>query len=85
MITSLIVGDKISLKTELTIFEIIGTPSELYPNEEYTVDQIEYSCVDGYIVRVGLKEKPYSLYYIGLFEKSLKLERREKLNKLNKI
>jgi len=36
-------------------------------------------------LRIGISEQPYTLYYIELFESSLKSERRDKLNKLNKI
>jgi len=84
MITSLKIGDKIVLKQPTNIFEEMGVPKTLNFNEIYTVDQLVNSIVDNSIIRVGLKEEPYQIYYIGLFETSLKFERKQKLNNLKK-
>ena len=85
MITYLEIGDKIVLKKPTNIFEKFCIPKKLNFNEIYTVNQIVNSIVDNSLVRVGLEEEPYQIYYIGLFETSLKVERIKKMNNLNKI
>ena len=85
MIISFKIGDKIVLKKPTNIFEQIGIPSDLSVDETYTVSEIYKGLIDNVIIRIGLKERPYNIYYIELFEPSLKVERRQKLNKLNKI
>ncbi len=85
MITNLKIGDKVALKKPTNIFEKMGIPSDLMFEKSYTVNSIDYSIINNDILRVGLMENPHSLYYIELFESSLKSERRDKLNKLNKI
>ena len=84
MITNLNIGDKIILKKPSNIFEEFGIPSDLSVDETYTVSEIHKVLIDNVIIRVGIKENTYSLYYIGLFETSLKFERRQKLNNLKK-
>jgi len=85
MITNLKIGDKVILKKPTNIFEQIGIPSDLSFDKNYTVDGLQYSSINKDILRIGISEQPYTLYYIELFESSLKSERRDKLNKLNKI
>ena len=84
MITSLNIGDKIRLKIPTNIFEEISIPTDLSVDDTYTVSEIHRHIMDNSIIHIGIKESPYLLYCISLFETSLKFERNQKLKKLKK-